>query len=89
MIAGPAAGEAMGDADGVGVDKGVVGVGSALGVGDGVGVAQPASKAPSRAIASLFIDNGTLRVPARLRKDSIVAPVHLCAWSSLPGDAQL
>ncbi len=57
MIAGLVAGEAMGDADGARVDKGVVGVGTALGVGDGVGVAQPASKAPSRAIANVFIVN--------------------------------
>jgi hypothetical protein len=77
LIAGLAAGEAIGDGDGAAVDMGVVGVGTALGVGDGVGAAQPASRVQNRASAKLFIVNWTARVPARLCKGSIVARVHV------------
>jgi hypothetical protein len=64
----------MGDGDGAGLERGVVGVGAALGVGDGVGAAQPAIKIPRRAITSIFIVNWTVRVPDPLRKSSIAAP---------------
>ena len=63
----------MGDGDGAGFERGVVGVGAALGVRDGVDAAQPASKTQSRAVPSIFIVNWTVRVPAPLRKGSIAA----------------
>jgi hypothetical protein len=68
VIAELAAGEATGDGDGTGVDRGAVGVGAALGVREGVGAAQPAIKTQSKASPNVLIVIWTVRVRALLRK---------------------